>query len=201
MRRMRCQEARMLVTQQKILRRFWYPVVPADRLTDGAPALHPARHQHRAVPRCRRPRVGADRSLLPSHGEAQQRLGRGRQHRLPLSRLDLRRRRPLRAHPAAAGRRSGKEHRGRTFRCTERYGVCLGRARGAVARHPRLPEYDDPAYRRVFEFYEPGRRPVLRIMENSFDNAHFAFVHKGASASSTSPSRCSRGSSPIPRAS
>ena len=27
----------MLVTQQKVLRRFWYPVIPADRLTD-APA-------------------------------------------------------------------------------------------------------------------------------------------------------------------
>ena len=25
----------MLVTQQKILRRFWYPIVPADRLTDA----------------------------------------------------------------------------------------------------------------------------------------------------------------------
>src|SRR4029434_3103363 len=28
-------EARMLVTQQKILRRFWYPIVPVDRLTDA----------------------------------------------------------------------------------------------------------------------------------------------------------------------
>jgi phenylpropionate dioxygenase-like ring-hydroxylating dioxygenase large terminal subunit len=43
---------------------------------------------------------------------------------------------------------------------------------------PALPEYDDPAYRRVFEFYEPWQAPGLRIMENSFDNAHFAFVHK-----------------------
>ena len=25
----------MLVTQQKVLRRFWYPVIPADRLTDS----------------------------------------------------------------------------------------------------------------------------------------------------------------------
>ena len=25
----------MLVTQQKVLRRFWYPIIPADRLTDA----------------------------------------------------------------------------------------------------------------------------------------------------------------------
>ena len=36
-----------------------------------------------------------------------------------------------------------------------------------------------PTYRRIPQFYEVWNTSAFRLMENSFDNAHFAFVHKG----------------------
>ena len=79
----------MLVTQQPVLRRFWYPVAPAGNLTDkpfpftllgenivlwrdahGRGAMHP-------------------RPLLPPLGQAFERLGAGWAHRLRLSRLGI----------------------------------------------------------------------------------------------------------------
>ena len=40
-------------------------------------------------------------------------------------------------------------------------------------------EENDPHYRRIPQFYEVWNTSAFRLMENSFDNAHFAFVHKG----------------------
>ena len=143
----------MLVTQQKILRRFWYPIVPADRLTD-APLPFTLLGTNIVLFRdAARPRVGADRPLLPSHRHAQQRLARRRQHRLPLSRLDLCRRRTLRAHPAAAGRRPRQGHRRRGVPLHRALRRRLGGARGAVARHPRAAR-----------IRRPGLSPRLRVL-------------------------------------
>ena len=78
------------------------------------------------------------------------------------------------------GSESGKVIAVEAFRCSERHGVVWVALEEPLRDIPELPEYDDPAYRRVFEFYEPWQAPGLRIMENSFDNAHFAFVHKAS---------------------
>ena len=43
---------------------------------------------------------------------------------------------------------------------------------------PDLPEDRDPAFRRIHQFDDFWSCSALRMMENSFDNAHFAFVHK-----------------------
>ncbi len=48
-------------------------------------------------------------------------------------------------------------------------------------RWPRLydiPEESDPAFRRIPQFYHVWETAPLRLMENSFDNAHFSFVHR-----------------------
>ncbi|VWX62327.1 Rieske (2Fe-2S) protein [Burkholderiales bacterium 8X] len=42
-----------------------------------------------------------------------------------------------------------------------------------------IPEDSDPGYRRIEQFDARWRTGALRLMENSFDAAHFAFVHKG----------------------
>ena len=34
-------------------------------------------------------------------------------------------------------------------------------------------------FRRIFQFYDQWQTAPLRLMENSFDNAHFSFVHRG----------------------
>ena len=43
---------------------------------------------------------------------------------------------------------------------------------------PDIPEEGARGYRRIHQFHEVWRTAALRLMENSFDNAHFAFVHK-----------------------
>ena len=128
----------MLVTRQKILRRFWYPIVPSDRADRRARCPSPCSARTGAVPRWRRPCVGAERSLLPSHRRAEQGLGR----RPATSSA------PITAGPtpptaSACAFRSGptatrQEHAVEAFPCAERYGVRLGGARGAAGADPRL---------------------------------------------------------------
>jgi phenylpropionate dioxygenase-like ring-hydroxylating dioxygenase large terminal subunit len=166
----------MLVTQQKVLRRFWYPIIPSDRLT----GLHPFTllgtklvlfrdtngKASALVDRCchrtaqlSKGWLDAGNVVCPYHGWTY--AGDGKCVRIP-------------QRPDGDPGRIAVE----SFRCTERYGVVWVALEEPLRDIPALPEYDDPAYRRVFEFYEPWQAPGLRIMENSFDNAHFAFVHK-----------------------
>ena len=68
--------------------------------------------------------------------------------------------------------------RAKAFLSKERYGyvwVCLGEP---LLDIPDLPEDGDPAFRRIHQFDDFWSCSALRMMENSFDNAHFAFVHK-----------------------
>ena len=64
------------------------------------------------------------------------------------------------------------------FRCTECYGVVWVALEEPLAPIPDWPEETDPAYRRIDQFYEPWDCAGLRLMENSFDNAHIHFVHR-----------------------
>jgi phenylpropionate dioxygenase-like ring-hydroxylating dioxygenase large terminal subunit len=42
---------------------------------------------------------------------------------------------------------------------------------------PEIPEADAAGHRLIPQFYEPWHCSGLRVMENSFDNAHFSIVH------------------------
>lgn len=145
----------MLVTQQKVLRRFWYPVLPADRLTTeplpftlldtdlvlfrgaaGKAAALVDRCCHRTA-RLSKGWVEAGNVVCPYHGWTY--AGDGRCVRIP--------QRP--------GGDPGKNIAVESFRCTERYGVVWVALEEPLRDIPALPEYDDPAHRRVFEFYEP----------------------------------------------
>ncbi len=42
-----------------------------------------------------------------------------------------------------------------------------------------IPEDGAAGWRRIHQFYDRWHTAPLRLMENSFDNAHFAFVHRG----------------------
>src|SRR5229473_122490 len=141
----------MLVTQQKILRRFWYPVIPADRLADQ-PVPFTLLGTHLVL---FRDAAGTATALIDRCCHRTATLSKG-------------------------WREAGKGIAVEAFHCSERHGVVWVALEEPLRDIPDLPEYDDPAYRRVFEFYEPWQAPGLRIMENSFDNAHFAFVHKAS---------------------
>ncbi len=168
----------MLVTQQKILRRFWYPVVPADRLTDaplpftllgtsivlfrdaaGGTSALIDRCCHRTAT-LSKGRLEAGNIVCPYHGWTY--AGDGRCVRIP----------------QRAGGDPGKGIFVEAFRCTERYGIVWVALEEPLAPIPDWPEETDPAYRRIDQFYEPWRCAALRLMENSFDNAHIHFVHR-----------------------
>jgi phenylpropionate dioxygenase-like ring-hydroxylating dioxygenase large terminal subunit len=67
----------------------------------------------------------------------------------------------------------------RSFRAKARYGYVWVALDEPLSDIPAILEEDLPGYRRINQFYDKWNTAALRLMENSFDNAHFAFVHKG----------------------
>jgi phenylpropionate dioxygenase-like ring-hydroxylating dioxygenase large terminal subunit len=64
------------------------------------------------------------------------------------------------------------------FRCVEKYGYAWVALEEPLRPIPHFPEDGAPGYRRIFQFHQEWKTSPLRMMENSFDNAHFSFVHK-----------------------
>jgi phenylpropionate dioxygenase-like ring-hydroxylating dioxygenase large terminal subunit len=64
------------------------------------------------------------------------------------------------------------------YRTAERFGYLWVALEEPVADLPEIEEDQAPGFRRIYEFYEPWKCSGLRLMENSFDNAHFSFVHR-----------------------
>ena len=64
------------------------------------------------------------------------------------------------------------------YHCEERYGYVWVALGDPLLPIPELPEDGDPAFRRVHQFYEVWKCSAFRLMENSFDAAHIAFVHR-----------------------
>ncbi|MBE9080275.1 aromatic ring-hydroxylating dioxygenase subunit alpha [Romeria aff. gracilis LEGE 07310] len=170
----------MLVTQQPVLRDFWYPVMPCSQLLPDRPRSFQLLGQKLAIwlDSAGRPSAIADRCC---HRSAQ--LSQGVTHdgciRCPYHGWSFDRNgacvnvpqfEPEAKIPAS--------YRVPAFRCAERYGyvwVCL-------SDQPRQPippilEAEDPSHRLIPQFDETWHCGGLRMMENAFDNAHFSFVH------------------------
>lgn len=168
----------MLVTQQPVLRRFWYPVMPTALLTagpkpfrllgedivlwldaSGAPCAVADRCCHRTAKlSCGFVDNGA--IVCGYHGWTFDRSG-------ACIRI-----------PQAKDPNRKVNFKVPSFQAAERYGhvwVCLGEP---LADIPDFEEADQPGFRRIDQFYEAWRCAGLRLMENSFDNAHIAFVHR-----------------------
>jgi phenylpropionate dioxygenase-like ring-hydroxylating dioxygenase large terminal subunit len=65
------------------------------------------------------------------------------------------------------------------FHAKSRYGYVWVALDDPLSDIPDVPEDSDRGYRRIHQFYDRWNTAALRLMENSFDNAHFSFVHKG----------------------
>ena len=64
------------------------------------------------------------------------------------------------------------------FRAQEKYGYVWVALDDPLRPIPHFPEDGASGFRRIFQFYEEWKTSPLRMMENSFDNSHFSFVHK-----------------------
>ena len=168
----------MLTTRQKVLRRFWYATVKLGAIAagpvpfrlmgedivifagaDGAPVALRDRCCHRTA-KLSRGWVEGGQIVCGYHGWTYG--SDGKLARIPQFEPD----------------RKLPDHRVESFHCQARYGyvwVALGEPLLPLFE---IPEDADPGYRRIFQFYEPWETAPLRFLENSFDNAHFAFAHR-----------------------
>jgi phenylpropionate dioxygenase-like ring-hydroxylating dioxygenase large terminal subunit len=169
----------MLSTQEPVLRRFWYPVLPIAELIDrpqsftllGQPLVlwldeqgTPAALADRCCHRTAKLSMGIVKNgcvRCPYHGWEFD--GDGTCTAVPQLAPDT-------AIP--------KTYRVPAFQCVERYGyvwVCLDDH--PLLPLPEIPEATTPEHRLIPQFYEVWNCSGLRLMENSFDNAHLSFVH------------------------
>ncbi|MDX2244272.1 MAG: aromatic ring-hydroxylating dioxygenase subunit alpha [Leptolyngbyaceae cyanobacterium bins.302] len=170
----------MLVTQQSVLKRFWYPVMPIAQLSTTTPQAFELLGQKLALwldatgqpvavrDRCCHRTAQLSKGIVsngcircPYHGWSFN--GQGACIQVP--QLP-----PEQKIPAS--------YQVDSFKCAARYGyvwVCLDPE--PLLPIPYIPEADDPNHRQIHQFYETWQCSGLRVMENSFDNAHFSFVH------------------------
>lgn len=168
----------MLVTQQPIFRRFWYPVMPCEQLQAGPQSFallgeplvlwlgadgKPAAARDRCCHRTAKLSLGSvDQGCIrcPYHGWEFDATGTC-----------------VKVPQLEAGKTIPASYRVPAYHCTERYGyawVCLEEP---IAEIPPIAEATDSNYRLVHEFYEPWQVAGLRVMENELDLAHPTFVH------------------------
>ena len=167
----------MLATKQPLLRHFWYPVMPLEKLGSGPQAFRllgedivlwlaedgqPAAVRDRCAHRSARLSGGWVKDcqiVCPYHGW---RYGSDGVCALIPQTPDK---------PASRARVSA-------YHCAARYGYVWVALEDPILALPEMPEHDQPGLRCIPEFYEPWQTAGLRLMENSFDNAHLSFVHR-----------------------
>lgn len=169
----------MLVTKQRVLRRFWYPVMPLAQLAQGPRSFtllgEPIVLWRRASggvaclkDRCRHRTAKLSAGYLEDgnivcgyHGWTYDAEGACR--RIPQSTEDA---------------RMIDRVRVTSYRAAERYGYAWVALAEPLIDIPDLPEAGQLGFRQVDQFYESWNIGALRLMENSFDSAHIAFVHR-----------------------
>jgi phenylpropionate dioxygenase-like ring-hydroxylating dioxygenase large terminal subunit len=169
----------MLTTQQRVFRKFWHACMPLAELKDGpkpftllgenivlfldehgAPAALKDRCAHRTA-KLSKGWCTNGRLQCGYHGWTYDRSGRV---------VEIPQFEPGRAIP--------NDYCTPAYRCVAKYGYAWVALDEPIAEMPALPEFDDPRYRTIFQFWERWATSPLRALENSFDNSHFSFVHR-----------------------
>jgi phenylpropionate dioxygenase-like ring-hydroxylating dioxygenase large terminal subunit len=174
----------MLVTRQPVFRKFWHAVVPLTVLQDGQP--HPFTLLGERIVLFLdgegRPAALSDRCC---HRTA--RLSKGRcvggalecgYHGWTYDRGG----RVIRIPQYGPERAIPPDYRTPAWRCEARYGYAwvalVAPGEEPLAPIPDVPEFGAPGWRTIFQFHETWATSPVRALENSFDNAHFSFVHR-----------------------
>jgi phenylpropionate dioxygenase-like ring-hydroxylating dioxygenase large terminal subunit len=170
----------MLQTATPMLRRFWNPVMPLSLLADGPKPFRllgqdlvlwvdgqgvPAAMDDRCCHRTAKLSKGFYSNGWLACGYHGWEFGAdGRVMRVPQRPVD---------------RQGATNMRVPSYRAASRYGYVW-----VALEEPLfdIPDFEEEAegFRRIDEFYEVWNCAGLRVMENSFDNAHFAFVHRAS---------------------
>ena len=168
----------MLCTKQKVLRRFWYATLPVDKLEAGP---HPFTL------------LGENIMLfLDEAGEPAALRDRCRHRTAKLSKGWCRDGHIICGYHGWEYDRTGKlvkipqfppgqpipDVAVKSFHCEERYGYAWVALDDPLLPIPDLPEDRMPGFRRIHQFDDRWNTGALRMMENSFDNSHFSFVHR-----------------------
>jgi phenylpropionate dioxygenase-like ring-hydroxylating dioxygenase large terminal subunit len=170
----------MLTARQPVFRKFWHAVMPLAMLEGGQPQPftllgenivlfldgqgQPAALKDRCCHRTAKLSLGrcVDGGLQCGyHGWTYN--AAGRVIRIPQYG-------PERSIPA--------DYATPAYRCTARHGYAWVALEEPIAPIPELPEFGAPGWRTIFQFHERWATSPLRALENSFDNAHFSFVHR-----------------------
>lgn len=167
----------MLVTKQKVLKKFWYPVVPLHQLTspfsftllgekivvwqdgDG--------HYAALQDRC------CHRSAMLSKGHIQNGCLTCAYHGWQYNREGQ-----VVHIPQMPQKDHFPNHRVPAFKVREKYGYLWVALDEPLFDIPNIVKAFDPSYRLIPEFYELWHCASLRVMENELDLAHPAFVHQ-----------------------
>jgi len=169
----------MLTTRQRVFRKFWHAVMPLADLGDGPKAFtllgenivlfldaqgEPAALKDRCCHRTAQLSKGRcvrGRLQCGYHGWTYDRTG----HVVAIPQYGAER-----AIPA--------EYATPAYRCTARYGYAWVALEEPIADIPAMPEFGLPGWRTIHQFYERWATSPMRVLENSFDNSHFSFVHR-----------------------
>ncbi len=170
----------MLTSQQGVFRKFWHAVMRLSDLQDGTPKAftllgeaivlfldangQPAALKDRCCHRTAKLSKGrcvGGALQCGYHGWTYN--AQGRVIRIPQYA-------PEREIPSDYGTPA--------YRCQAKYGYVWVALAEPIAAIPDIPEFEAPGWRTIFQFYERWATSPLRALENSFDNAHFSFVHR-----------------------
>lgn len=177
----------MLVTQQPMLRRFWYTTVPLDRIEtgpvaftllgepivlwkgpDGAPMATQDRCCHRTA-KLSRGFVENGNIVCGYHGWTYN--GEG-----------------LCVHiPQAPGQAQQRNLRIPAYHCRARNGYVWVALEDPLVDLPVIPEDEMQGVRCIQQFHELWQTSSLRFLENAFDNSHFSYVHRTTFGDSGNP--------------
>lgn len=178
----------MLVTKQPVLQRFWYPILKAAdvgaepkpftllrknivvwRTPDGSLACLQDRCCHRTA-KLSLGFVEDGNIVCGYHGWTFD--AAGTCVRIPQLEDDQ----PISARARVT-----------SYRTAEKYGYVWVALAEPLNDIPDFPEASQEGFRQVDQFYETWNIGALRLMENSFDNAHVAYVHRGTFGNVQSP--------------
>ena len=178
----------MLVTKQPVLRSFWHPVMPLSHLGDAPKAFRLlgedivlwktadggiACVQDRCCHRSAKLSLGfveEGNIVCGYHGWAYGADGAC-----------------VRVPQQAPDQPVSPRYRVNGYQAAEKYGyiwVLLGKELNGI---PDLPEASKEGFRKVDQFYETWNIGALRLMENSFDSAHVAYVHRATFGNMANP--------------